>query len=143
MLLPLQMNFDLGSNGVPADGIVHLLKIYQDAPYVQILQVKNADNTYTRDFSGYDRMLLQARKRQDSPVLFELDSQDNHLRGTSTQLEINFPASVTRDLKLDRAGTGASETSFVYDLVFIEAGVVVERFAQGTGIIVASTTRAT
>lgn len=138
---PLQLNFDLGVNGAPNDNVVHLLKIYQNAPYDQTIQIKSEDGTYTRDFTGYDNMVLQARKRQDSDLMFELNALAGHIIGTTTGLRIAFPASITKNLELNRSSTAASETNFVYDLVFILGGVVVERFAQGTGIIVASTTR--
>jgi hypothetical protein len=140
MTPPLQMNFDLGAGQPAADGVVHLLKILQNAPYLQSIKITSQDNSYTRNFTGYDAMRMQVRLRQDQPVLFELTAQAGQLVGYADRLEITFDAATTKNLNVTRSGAGISETPFVYDLVFINDGVVVERFAQGSGIIVTGTT---
>lgn len=136
------MNFDAGQGVSRPDGVVHLSKIYQGAPYDQTIRLQNADATYVRDFSGVPSMKMHVRLTQDSPVLFELSKANGTIVGTSTGLQIVFPATVTSDLMLPVLNQqNISETRFLYDIEFSSGSVVTERFAQGFGYIVSSTTR--
>ena len=138
---PINLNFDLIPGSTRPDGIVHLMKIYQGAPYDQKISVKSLDGTYVRDFSSYT-VRMQARLTQASPVLFELNSASGHFVGSTTGLQIVFPASVTDSLDLQTSASATiSETKFIYDIELSVGGVVVERLAQGIGFIVANTTK--
>lgn len=141
MGIPININFDLSVTSSTTDGIAHLEKIYQGAPYSQAIAVRSADGSYVRDFSTYT-VKMQIRLAQSGAVLFELSSENGHIFGTTTNLQIVFPASVTEGLLLTPSNMPAiNEIRFVHDIELSQEGVVVERFAQGTGVIVVSTTR--
>jgi hypothetical protein len=143
---PIPINFDWTSGLRQPAGTVHLLKIYQGAPYDQSFRVQNANGSYIRDFTVYDEIRMQARLSQGKPALFTLSRTAGTIIVTTTDFRIAFPAALTESISLcqmQNAGAMISEIPFVHDIELMQSGVVVERFAQGTGYIVANTTRAT
>lgn len=137
-MTPININFD---GATRADNVVHLPKIYQGAPYNKTIAIQSADATYTRDFSSYS-IVMQARWTQTSDVLFELNTTAGTIVGTAQGVVINFPATLTDAITVSSADSRIiNESRFVYDIELYQAGVVVERFAQGIGYIVANITR--
>lgn len=144
MTEPITINFDYAPKQNFSDGIAHLLKIYQGAPYNQSIGVQSEDGSFVRDFSAYENIRMQTRLTQTSDVLFELSKAAGTIIGTSTRLQLTFPASITEALTLPLPFANAAivnEVRFVHDIELINGGVVVERFAQGIGYIVINTTR--
>lgn len=140
---PINLNFDLIPGSTRPDGTVHLMKIYKGAPYDQTISVKSVDGTYTRDFSSYT-VRMQARLNYAAPVLFELTTGAGHFVGSPTGLQILLSAAFTDSIATPEPTTTAPsipETKFVFDIELSSGGVVVERLAQGVGLIVHNVTR--
>ncbi|SNT29158.1 hypothetical protein SAMN06265795_12255 [Noviherbaspirillum humi] len=148
---PIPIQFDLAPGQMALSGVVRLPKIYQGAPYQAAFALQNATDASYRDFSGYDEILMQARLGQGRPVLFELTQSAGTIGPTTVDLDgetipafqFDFPAAVTEALELPVAlQPQINEVRFVFDVELIADGVVVERLAQGMGLIVVNTTRA-
>ncbi len=140
MQIPTPMNFDfvrLGAN----DGVVHIPKIYQSAPYLQSLQVTASDGTI-RDFSTYDEILLQIRYSQNSDPILSLSKSGGQINTDNQLFTITFPGSFTNDIPIGSNFNQAriGELPFVYDVQLLQGGIVVERTFQGTGFISIATT---
>lgn len=141
MTPPLIINFDYGPTSPKFDGITHLMKIYQGAPYDQKFSVQASSGLVVRDFSGYSSIRMQLRLNHTSPVLLELSSELGHIIGTTTELQIAFPAALTAGLSLPTNSVSEiNQVRFIHDIELSMGGVVVERLAQGIGYIVAGVT---
>lgn len=141
-MIPLPINFDYAPGRPLRPDIVHLPKIYQGAPFDNTIRLKNATTGEYRDFTGYDEIKMQVRLAQAKAPLFELTQSAGQLVGTIDGFRIQFAAAVTEALALPmRPDAQINEVPFVHDIELIRGGVVVERLAQGVGVIVVNTTR--
>ena len=142
MATPIRMNFDAIPGVANFDSVVHLPKIYQGAPYVQQIAIKSVDDTYTRDFSTYDDIRMQARWTQQGDVIFEISKEAGTLVGDENGIVFNFLASTTDSITVPVSNPLIiNEARFLFDIELHKDGVVTELFAQGSGFIVANITR--
>ena len=142
MATPITIAFDATPGVATYDSVVHLPKIYQGAPYVQKIAIKSLDGTYTRDFSGYDDVRMQARWSQSSAVLFEVSKLDGTFIADATGLTFNLIDSTTSSITVPVTNTQIiNEARFLFDIELVQDGVVAERFAQGWGFLVANITQ--
>lgn len=143
MQIPLNINFDYTPNRTQFNGIIRLPKMYQGAPYDQTIKVKDLASGLYRDFSVYSEIRMQLRTTLNSPVLLSLSKSAGQIQGSAVGLRIVTAATDTDGVNMTGAAPqqGIVELPFVYDIELINGGVVVERFAQGTGFIVGNVTR--
>jgi len=140
MWIPLDLHFDGKPNG--EDSAVHIPMIYQGAPYDQAIKVKDENGAY-RDFRSYAEINMHIRLKQDDATPFlSLSKLGNDLDGTIDSFTFNISAAKTADLVLPyNTGANIAKIPFVFDIELLIGGLVVERFAHGTGIFCTNTTR--
>lgn len=136
---PLKLQFDYTPGQPSRPGVARLPKVYQGAPYDVALRVKVGE-TY-RDFRSYDEIRMHVRTAPLAPLLFALSKSAGELYGTVDTFGIQFNAAKTEALALSPAPGVVAECRFVFDIELMIGGEVVERFAEGSGIIALNSTR--
>lgn len=139
--VPINIRFD-GAPNVAGSNIVRMPKLYQGAPYQFGFRIRFEDNTY-RDFSTVVGIRWRIKLRpSDSQDLMLLTKANGNFTVT-TDLVANDTLSfvLTEDdwanVVLERSPNHLeTEVPFAHVVEFLDAGgVVVERFAQGSGLI--------
>ncbi len=140
-MVPLNMRID-GTPNVQGSNIVRLPKLCQGAPYSFGLKIRNEDATY-RDFSTVSDMRLRAKLRPaDSEYLLVLTKANgNFVVSTDTTtgdtltivLQVDDWVGVTLPRSTNHMEV---DVPFAFVIEFLDSeGKVIERFAQGSGLI--------
>lgn len=141
-MVPLNMRFDSVAN-VQGSNVVHLPKLFQGAPYSFGIRIRNEDDSY-RNFSTVVGMRWRVKLAPaDRAEIFVLTKSDGNF--TVTDVESNDGSMLTFVITADDwEGVVLPKSSnhlemdvpFSFVMEFLDAeGVVVERFAQGSGLI--------
>jgi len=140
-MTPLNIRFD-GQPNVQGSNIVRMPKLNQGAPYSFGLRIRLEDQTY-RDWDAVVEMRWRIKLRPaDKHELFTLlKSEGNFLVDSATDtLTFVMKASDWVDVTLPQSANHLEmDVPFSFVVEFLdavgEAGVVTERFAQGSGFI--------
>jgi hypothetical protein len=140
-MVPLNIRFD-GAPNVQGSNIVHMPKLNQGAPYSFGLRIRNEDLTY-RDFSATSGMRMRIKLRpsdtQDLMVLTKADGNFVVSAETYPGDTLTFVISAADwvDVTLPRSQNHMElDVPFAFVIEFLDAGgAVIERFAQGSGLI--------
>lgn len=141
-MVPLNIRFD-GVANVQGSNIVRLPKLFQGAPYNFSLRVRQEDDSY-RNFTTVAgirwRIKLRPKDSQDLMVLTL--ANDNFVVSSNEEagdtLSFVLTAEDWEDVVLPLSENHMEMDvpfSFVIEFLDAEDGVVVERFAQGSGLI--------
>lgn len=140
-MVPINMRFDSVAN-VLNSNIVRMPKLNEGAPYNFGFRIRFEDDTY-RDFSldVEMRWRIKLRPSDSEDLMVLLKSEGNFVVSTETIANdtLNFVVKATdwTDIVLPRSPNHMEMDvpfSFVVECLDAE-GVVVERFAQGSGLI--------
>lgn len=140
-MIPLTIRFD-GAPNVQGSNIVRMPKLNQGAPYSFGLRIRNEDLSY-RDFSAVVGMRMRIKLRpsdsQDLMVLTKANGNFTVTQETSPgdTLTLVIAATDWANIILPRSTNHMElDVPFAFVIEFLDAGgVVVERFAQGSGLI--------
>lgn len=140
-MVPLNMRFD-GQPNVQGSNIVRMPKLCQGAPFSFALRVRNEDLTY-RDFSLVAgirwRIKLRPKDSVDFLVLTKALGNFNTSQQTSPGDTLTFMVKTSdwTDKTLPLSENHLEmDVPFSFIVEFLDVGgVVVERFAQGSGLI--------
>lgn len=140
-MIPLTIRFD-GAPNVQGSNIVRMPKLCQGAPYSFGLRIRNEDLSY-RDFSAVVgirmRIKLRPSDSQDLMVLTKANGNFTVTQETSPGDTLTFVIAATdwTNIILPRSTNHMElDVPFAFVIEFLDAeGVVVERFAQGSGLI--------
>ena len=140
-MVPLNIRFD-GAANVQGSNVVRMPKLNQGAPYSFSIRVRNEDTTY-RDFSEVEkirwRIKLAPKDTADFMMLTLENGNFEVTTASSTGDTLAFKIAA-----LDWAGIEVPlsnnhmemDVPFSFVVEFLDSdSVVVERFAQGTGLI--------
>lgn len=145
-MVPLTIRFD-GAPNVQGSNIVRLPKLAQGAPFAFSMKIRLEDTTY-RDFSTVVGMRLRAKLRPaDTTVLMTLTKAAGNFvvsteSSTGDTLTIVVKESDWANIRLPLSSNHMElDVPFAHVIEFLDAeGKVVERFAQGSGLISVSLT---
>lgn len=140
-MLSLNMRFD-GAPNVQGSNIVRMPKLYQGAPYSFGFRIRNDDLTF-RDFTSVEgirmRMKLHPADRVDLMVLTKANGNFTVTTETSTgdTISIVVAADDWNNVILPHSVNHMEmDVPFAFVIEFLDAeDKVVERFAQGSGLI--------
>lgn len=140
-MVPLNIRFD-GAANVQGSNIVRMPKLCQGAPYSFGLRVRNEDLSY-RDFSTVSGMRFRAKLRpSDSVDLMVLTLAAGNFTVTQEEFvgdTLTFVVKVTdwANVVLPKSQNHMEmDVPFAFVIEFLDGGgAVIERFAQGSGLI--------
>ncbi len=140
-MVPLNMRFD-GTPNIFGSNIVRMPKLFEGAPYSFGLRIKFEDDSY-RNFSTVAGMRWRIKLRpSDTLDLMVLTKANGHFSVTddmsnSDKLTFIVHASDWEGIVLPKSPNHMEmDVPFAFVVEFLDAeGVVVERFAQGSGLI--------
>ena len=140
-MVPLNMRFD-GAPNEQGSNIVRLPKLNEGAPYSFGLKIRNEDQTY-RDFSSVEgiRMRLKLRPADTTDLMVLSKAAGNFVvstdQSTGDTLTIVINVANWTNVKLPRSTNHMEmDVPFAFVIEFLDSsGAVVERFAQGSGLI--------
>jgi len=140
-MVPLNIRFD-GTPNVFGANIVKMPKLCQGAPYDFGFKIRFEDNTY-RDFSTVVGMRWRIKLRPtDSEDLLVLTKANGNFivstdLTTGDTLRFVVKASDWTGIQIPRSANHMElDVPFAFVVEFLDgAGVVTERFAQGSGLI--------
>jgi hypothetical protein len=140
-MVPLNMRFD-GTPNVFGSNIVRMPKLFEGAPYSFGLRIKFEDDSY-RNFSTVVGMRWRIKLRpSDTLDLMVLTKENGNFTVTddasnSDKLTFVVHASDWEGIVLPKSPNHMEmDVPFAFVVEFLDAeGVVVERFAQGSGLI--------
>lgn len=145
-MVPLNMRFD-GAPNVQGSNIVRMPKLNQGAPYSFGLRIRNEDLSY-RNFGSIPEMRIRIKLRpSDSVNLMTLTKTAGNFvvsTDTSTNDTLTFVVKATdwTNVTLPKSANHMEmDVPFAFVIEFLDGGgVVIERFAQGSGLISVSLT---
>jgi hypothetical protein len=140
-MVPLNMRFD-GTPNIFGSNIVRMPKLFEGAPYSFGLRIKFEDDSY-RNFSTVVGMRWRIKLRPsdtlDLMVLTKANGNFNVTDDVSNSDKLTFVvhASDWEGIVLPKSPNHMEmDVPFAFVVEFLNAeGVVVERFAQGSGLI--------
>ena len=140
-MVPLNMRFD-GTPNIFGSNIVRMPKLFEGAPYSFGLRIKFEDDSY-RNFSTVAGMRWRIKLRpSDTLDLMVLTKANGNFTVTddmsnSDKLTFVVHASDWEGIVLPKSPNHMEmDVPFAFVVEFLDAdGVVVERFAQGSGLI--------
>lgn len=135
---PLNIRFD-GAPNVQGSNIIRLPKLNQGAPYLFGLRVQNEDTTYRSWDSVVEirwRIKLRPADKHELLVLY-LTAGNFTVDGGTDTLNFIVKASDWTDVVLPQSVNHLEmDVPFSFVIEFLDVdGAVVERFAQGNGLI--------
>lgn len=140
-MVPLNMRFD-GTPNVFGSNIVRMPKLFEGAPYSFGLRIKFEDDSY-RNFSTVVGMRWRIKLRPSDTLDLMVLTKDNgnftvtNDASNSDKLTFVVHASDWEGISLPKSPNHMEmDVPFAFVVEFLDAeGVVVERFAQGSGLI--------
>ena len=140
-MVPLNMRFD-GTPNVFGSSIVKMPKLFEGAPYSFGIRIRFEDDSY-RNFSTVVGMRWRIKLRpSDALDLMVLTKENGNFTVTDDmsngdKLTFVVHASDWENVDLPRSPNHMEmDVPFAFVVEFLDAeGVVVERFAQGSGLI--------
>jgi hypothetical protein len=135
-MIPLTIRFDSADN-VSGANVVRLPKLCQGAPYDFALRVRKEDMSY-RDWAEVEGARWRIKlSPADRAQLMELTMANGNLVVDGDELHFVVKATDWAEVELPQSPNHMElDVPFSFTIEFLDdAGVVIERFAQGTGLI--------
>lgn len=138
---PIELRLD-GAEPVPGRETYHWPKLYHGAPYAAGLQIQYDDDSYL-DWASYDDVHMQIRPSQGKAPWLTLKASTGELTCTADTLTVSLTSDETGAIApvVYSPQPQVTQLGFVHDIELIANGEVVDRVAQGTGVLVLNTTR--